>query len=286
MLDSESEYLCLIKSIAKHGTAKKDRTGVGTFSSFGHKLMFDQTEGFPLLTTKTVNFSAVRAELLWFLSGSTNTRDLDSRIWDEWADTNGELGPIYGRQWRSWPCHDGGNRDQIAEVQRTLCEDPDSRRHIVSAWNVSELDAMNLPPCHLLFQFYSYAERAEHKGYADTPYRMHPSGHVRRLDLQVYQRSADLFLGVPFNIASYSLLLHMMAQTTGHIAGRLHWVGGDCHLYENHVEQAQKQMSRSPRNFPRLVLNRAVDDIDGFAPGDIEVDGYDPWPALPAQIAV
>ena len=282
---SEQAYLDLLNYVPCFGTKKTDRTDTGTYSVFGRQLRFDMSQGFPLFTTKYVNFHAIRAELLWFLSGSTNTHDLDAKIWDEWADENGDLGPIYGYQWRSWPGPGATAIDQIAQVQYSLRNDPDSRRHIVSAWNVKQLYGMALAPCHVLFQFNS---RAEHDfgSYADTPYRVHDDGTPRRLDLQVYQRSADLVLGVPFNVASYALLLHMMAQTTGHIAGELVWTGGDCHVYTNHLEQVATQIERVPFDLPRLFLNPGVKDIDDFTADDIVLNGYDHHPKITAPVAV
>ena len=232
----DRQYEVLLADVLKHGVEKKDRTGVGTLSVFGRQLRYDLNSGFPRITTKFVPMKAVKGELLWFLSGETNIkwlRDNGISIWDEWADADGNLGPVYGYQWRSWPAPDGKGIDQIYEVVESLKADPDSRRHIVSAWNVGDLDAMALAPCHVLFQFYVAGGR---------------------LSCQLYQRSADLFLGVPFNIASYSLLTHMIAQQTGYDVGEFVWTGGDCHIYANHVDQVREQLAREPYPFPRLRL--------------------------------
>ena len=260
-------YEDLLRDVLENGTAKGDRTGTGTRSVFGRQIRYDLSESFPLLTTKKVYFKGVVGELLWFLRGDSNVRWLQDngvRIWNEWADEDGELGPVYGVQWRSWPTPDGGHIDQIEEVLRTLKENPDSRRNLVSAWNVAELDKMALMPCHLLFQLYV----------ADG-----------RLSLQVYQRSADMFLGVPFNIASYALLTHMFAQQAGLAVGELIWTGGDCHIYNNHVEQVREQLSRSPRQYPQLRLRKAASLFD-YTFDDIEVEGYDPHPTIKAEVSV
>jgi len=262
------QYLELMDRILRTGTVKSDRTGTGTLSVFGHQMRFDLSEGFPLVTTKKVHVRSVIVELLWFLQGSTNVRWLQERgvsIWDEWADAEGELGPVYGHQWRSWPAPDGRHIDQIAAVVRSLRESPDSRRHIVSAWNVAEVADMALPPCHTMFQFYV----------ADG-----------RLSCQLYQRSADVFLGVPFNIASYALLTQMMAQVVGLVPGEFVHTLGDAHLYANHLEQARLQLTRTPRALPSLAITPGVTDIDAFNYEDFTVLGYDPYPAIKAPIAV
>ncbi|MCC2546230.1 thymidylate synthase [Hymenobacter sp. BT175] len=261
-------YLDLVRQILDHGTRKTDRTGTGTLSIFGPQLRFDLQEGFPLVTTKKVHLKSIIHELLWFLQGDTNIGYLKEhgvRIWDEWADENGELGPVYGKQWRSWPRPDGTHVDQISEVIRQLKTSPDSRRILVSAWNVAELDQMALMPCHALFQFYV----AEGK-----------------LSCQLYQRSADVFLGVPFNIASYALLTLMVAQVTGLQPGEFIWTGGDTHLYSNHLEQAELQLTRTPRPLPQMRLNPAVTDIFSFRFEDFQLENYDPHPAIKAPVAV
>ena len=260
-------YEDLLREITEHGKAKGDRTGTGTVSLFGRQLRYDLSDSFPLLTTKKVFFKGVVGELLWFLRGESNIawlKDNGIRIWNEWADENGELGPVYGVQWRSWPTPDGAHVDQIAEALRTLKENPDSRRNIVSAWNVAELDKMALLPCHLLFQLYVVDGT---------------------LSMQVYQRSADMFLGVPFNIASYALLTHMFAQQAGLKVGELIWTGGDCHIYNDHVEQVREQLSREPRPYPQLKLRKAESLFD-YDFDDIEVVGYDPHPTIKAQVSV
>lgn len=262
------QYHDLLTRILEEGVEKGDRTGTGTLSVFGHQMRFGLQEGFPVVTTKKVHLKSVTAELFWFLRGSTNVRWLQERgvtIWDEWADADGELGPVYGYQWRSWPTPDGPHVDQIARVVESIRANPDSRRHIVSAWNVADVDDMALPPCHTLFQFYV----------ADG-----------RLSCQLYQRSADVFLGVPFNIASYALLTHMVAQVTDLEVGDFVHTLGDAHLYTNHLEQARLQLEREPRPLPALRLNPARRRLDEFDLDDVEVVGYDPHPAIRAPIAV
>ncbi|MFO0509687.1 MAG: thymidylate synthase [Gammaproteobacteria bacterium] len=262
------QYHDLMRLVRDHGARKTDRTGTGTLSVFGHQMRFDLREGFPLVTTKKVHLKSVVHELLWFLRGDTNTaylREHGVTIWDEWADPQGELGPVYGKQWRSWPAPDGGSIDQIAEAVRLLRTQPDSRRIIVSAWNVGELAKMALMPCHAFFQFY-VAEG--------------------RLSCQLYQRSADIFLGVPFNIASYALLTHMLAQQCDLEVGDFVWTGGDCHLYLNHLEQVETQLAREPRPLPRLVIRRRPPSIFDYAFEDFEFQGYDPHPAIRAPVAV
>ncbi|HET8690356.1 MAG TPA: thymidylate synthase [Candidatus Saccharimonadales bacterium] len=262
------QYLDLIQRILDEGVEKQDRTGTGTLSVFGHQMRFDLSQGFPLVTTKKIHTRSVIGELLWFLKGDTNVRWLqehDITIWDEWADANGDLGPIYGTQWRSWPTPNGDHVDQLAEVIEQIKKNPDSRRLVVSAWNVAELPKMALSPCHALFQFYV----------ADG-----------RLSCQLYQRSCDVFLGVPFNIASYALLTHMVAQVTELEVGDFVWTGGDCHLYLNHLDQAHLQLTREPKALPQLWLDGTVTEIDAFEMTDVEVRGYDPHPGIKAPIAV
>ena len=262
------QYLDLMRRVLEEGVRRDDRTGVGTLGVFGYQMRFDLADGFPLLTTKKLHVRSIIHELLWFLRGDTNVHWLHEHkvtIWDEWADENGDLGPIYGRQWRSWPTCDGGHVDQIAEAIDLIRNDPNSRRIIVSAWNVAELEKMALPPCHLLFQF-----------------------HVAegRLSCQLYQRSADIFLGVPFNIASYALLTHMIAHVTGLEPGEFIHTLGDAHLYLNHLEQARTQLARTPRPLPRLRIVRRVRDIDDFRYEDFVISGYDPHPHIRAPVAV
>jgi thymidylate synthase len=262
------QYLELLAHVRRHGVKKSDRTGTGTLSQFGWQMRFDLAEGFPLVTTKTVHTKSIVHELLWFLSGQTNIGYLKENgvsIWDEWADERGELGPVYGAQWRSWPTREGGVIDQVSQVVEAIKTDPDSRRLIVTAWNPADLPRMALAPCHLLFQFY-VAEG--------------------RLSCQLYQRSADLFLGVPFNIASYALLTHMIAQVTGLKPGTFIWTGGDCHLYLNHLEQADRQLARTPRPLPQLWLNPAVKTLFDFRYDDIRILNYSAEPAIKAPVAV
>ena len=266
-------YLDLLRTIRTDGAAKADRTGTGTRSVFGHTMRFDLRAGFPLVTTKKVHLRSVVHELLWFLRGDTNVRYLQEHgvtIWNEWADEAGELGPVYGKQWRRWEGADGSVTDQMADVVAEIRRNPDSRRLVVSAWKVDELAAMALQPCHVLFQF--YVAPADETG-------------VRRLSCALYQRSADAFLGVPFNVASYALLTHMVAQQTGLGVGDFVWTGGDCHLYENHLDAVDEQLTRAPRPLPTLRL-RPAPDLFSYRYEDVEVVGYDPHPAIRAPVAV
>ena len=262
------QYLDLLRHIRAKGVMKTDRTGVGTQSVFGYQMRFDLSAGFPLLTTKKVHLKSIIHELLWFIAGDTNIKYLKDNgvtIWDEWADENGDLGPVYGHQWRSWPAPDGRSIDQLANVVEMIRKSPDSRRLLVSAWNPGEVDRMALPPCHCLFQFYV----------ADG-----------KLSCQLYQRSADVFLGVPFNIASYALLTLMIAQTCGLQPGEFIHTTGDTHLYRNHFEQVALQLSREPRPLPRMILNPDVKSVFDFRYEDFTLEGYDPWPAIKAPVAV
>lgn len=262
------QYLDLLTRVLDEGVHKSDRTGTGTLSVFGHQMRFRMSDGFPLLTTKKLHLKSIIYELLWFLKGDTNVRYLQEhgvRIWNEWADENGDLGPIYGRQWRAWKDYGGGFVDQISEAVETIKHNPDSRRIIVSAWNVADLPAMKLPPCHAFFQFYVAGGK---------------------LSLQLYQRSADIFLGVPFNIASYSLLLLMMAQVCGLQAGDFVHTLGDAHIYDNHLEQIKLQLTRTPRKLPLMRINPDVKDIFAFDYDDFKLEGYDPHPHIPGVVAV
>ena len=268
-------YLDLLRHVLEHGTAKMDRTGTGTQSVFGWQMRFDLNEGFPLLTTKKLHLKSIVHELIWFLQGDTNIAYLKQHgvsIWDAWADANGDLGPVYGKQWRSWPTADGGAVDQIRQVVDEIRRNPDSRRLIVSAWNVGELPKMALLPCHTLFQFYVAPSAG--------------AGQAGKLSCQLYQRSGDIFLGVPFNIASYALLTHLVAQVCGLGVGDFVHTLGDAHLYANHLEQARLQLTREPRALPRLVLNPDVRALEDFRYEDIAIEGYDPHPAIKAPVAV
>ena len=262
------QYLDLMRRVRETGFEKSDRTGTGTLSVFGHQMRFDLAQGFPLVTTKRLHLKSIIHELLWFMNGDTNIKYLNDHgvtIWDEWADEAGDLGPVYGRQWRSWPARDGGTIDQIADVVERIRETPDSRRLLVTAWNPADVDRMALPPCHCLFQFYVAGGR---------------------LSCQLYQRSADIFLGVPFNIASYALLVHMMAHVTGLRVGDFVHTFGDAHLYLNHLEQADEQLQRMPLPLPRLVMKRQVHEIDQFRFEDFEIAGYEAHPHISAPVAV
>lgn len=261
-------YLNLLQHILDHGTVKEDRTGTGTISTFGYQIRFNLQEGFPLITTKKIHLRSIIYELLWFLKGDTNIKYLHEhkvRIWDEWADENGDLGPVYGHQWRSWGAPDGKHIDQISEIVHQIKNNPDSRRIIVSAWNVADIPKMALAPCHALFQFYV----AQGK-----------------LSLQLYQRSADVFLGVPFNIASYSLLLHMMAQVCNLETGEFVHTFGDVHIYRNHIDQVKLQLTREPRPLPILKINPEVKDIFDFTYNDFSIEGYDPHPHIKGKVAI
>lgn len=263
-----NQYETLLEHCYKTGVDKSDRTGVGTRSVFAYQMRFNLAEGFPLVTTKKLHIRSIVHELLWFLSGSSNIKYLHDNgvsIWDEWADENGDLGPVYGVQWRSWPAPDGRKIDQISNLIEGIKKNPDSRRHLVVAWNPAEVDKMALPPCHCLFQFYV------------------ANG---KLSCQLYQRSCDIFLGVPFNIASYSLLTHMVAQQCDLEVGDFVWTGGDCHIYKNHFEQVELQLSRTPRAYPKLVINRKPSSIFDYKFEDFVIEGYDPWPHIKAPIAV
>lgn len=263
-----NQYETLLEHCYKTGVDKSDRTGVGTRSVFGYQMRFNLAEGFPLVTTKKLHIRSIVHELLWFLSGSSNIKYLHDNgvsIWDEWAGENGDLGPVYGVQWRSWPAPDGRKIDQISNLIEGIKKNPDSRRHLVVAWNPAEVDKMALPPCHCLFQFYV------------------ANG---KLSCQLYQRSCDIFLGVPFNIASYSLLTHMVAQQCDLEVGDFVWTGGDCHIYKNHFEQVELQLSRTPRAYPKLVINRKPSSIFDYKFEDFVIEGYDPWPHIKAPIAV
>lgn len=262
------QYLQLLDYVLKNGVSKEDRTGTGTISTFGYQMRFNLEEGFPLLTTKKLHLRSIIHELLWFLNGDTNIKYLNDNkvsIWDEWADKQGDLGPIYGYQWRNWKSADGKVIDQISEVVKSLMNNPDSRRHIVSAWNVGEIDKMALPPCHVMFQFYV------------------ANG---KLSCHLYQRSADIFLGVPFNIASYAILLQMMAQVTGYQASEFVHTLGDAHIYKNHLEQVKTQLSREPRKLPKLIINPDVKSIFDFKFEDFQLTDYDPHPHIKGEIAI
>jgi thymidylate synthase len=262
------QYLDLMRHVRDNGTVKSDRTGTGTVSVFGHQMRFDLSEGFPLVTTKKLHLRSIIHELLWFLTGDSNIQYLKDNgvsIWDDWADENGDLGPVYGVQWRKWPTPDGGSVDQIAQIMQQLRETPDSRRIMLSAWNVGEIENMALPPCHCLFQFYV----------ADG-----------KLSCQLYQRSCDIFLGVPFNIASYALLTHMLAQQADLAVGDFVWTGGDCHLYSNHLQQADEQLSREPLPLPQLAIKRRPDSIFDYKYEDFEILNYESHPHIKAAVAV
>lgn len=267
-MSRSDQYETFMKDVFEHGVEKSDRTGVGTRSMFGYQMRFNLQEGFPLVTTKKLHLRSIIHELLWFLHGDSNVKYLHDNkvtIWDEWADANGDLGPIYGVQWRHWKTSEGSYIDQISNLIHQIKTNPDSRRLVVSAWNVGEIDKMALPPCHMFFQFYV----AQGK-----------------LSCQLYQRSCDIFLGVPFNIASYSLLTHMIAQQCDLDVGDFIWTGGDCHIYNNHFEQVKLQLSREPRPYPKLIIKRRPDSIFDYKFEDFEIVDYDPWPAIKAPIAV
>jgi thymidylate synthase len=269
------QYEDFMRHVFEHGVDKRDRTGTGTRSVFGHQLRFNLRDGFPLVTTKKLHLRSIIHELLWFLRGESNLRYLHQHnvtIWDEWAGADGELGPVYGVQWRSWPTPDGGHIDQISEVLHQIRSNPDSRRLIVSAWNVGEIPKMALPPCHLLFQFYVAPSEA--------------AGRPGRLSCQLYQRSCDIFLGVPFNIASYALLTHMVAQQCELDVGDFVWTGGDCHIYSNHFEQVREQLARVPRPYPRLAILRRPPSLFDYRFEDFAIEGYDPHPHIRAPVAV
>jgi thymidylate synthase len=273
-LQAPSQYEDFMRHVYETGVSKTDRTGTGTKSVFGHQMRFDLNQGFPLVTTKKVHLKSIIHELLWFLSGSANNNWLKERgvsIWDEWASPEGDLGPVYGVQWRSWPTPDGGHIDQISQIIEQIKATPDSRRLIVSAWNVADLSKMALMPCHALFQFYVAPSQV--------------AGEPDKLSCQLYQRSADIFLGVPFNIASYALLTHMVAQQCNLSVGDFIWTGGDCHLYSNHLEQTQLQLSRAPRHYPKLHIKRKPESIFAYEFDDFEVLGYDPHPHISAPVA-
>lgn len=262
------QYLDLLARVKDEGISKDDRTGTGTISVFGHQMRFDLSQGFPCLTTKKLHLKSIIHELLWFIKGDTNVKYLQDngvRIWNEWADENGNLGPIYGYQWRSWPGYNGETFDQLKEAIRMIKETPDSRRILVSAWNVGCLDDMKLPPCHIFFQFYV------------------ANG---KLSLQLYQRSADIFLGVPFNVASYALLLLMVAQVTGLEAGEFIHTLGDAHIYKNHLEQVDLQLEREPKSLPKMILNPNIKEIDQFSFEDFKLEGYDPHPHIPGKVSI
>jgi len=262
------QYLDLMRHVRENGAVKSDRTGTGTLSVFGHQMRFDLSEGFPLVTTKKLHLRSIIHELLWFLMGDSNIRYLKENgvsIWDDWADESGDLGPVYGVQWRNWPTPDGGTVDQISQIMQQLRESPDSRRIMLSAWNVGEIENMALPPCHCLFQFYV----------ADG-----------KLSCQLYQRSCDIFLGVPFNIASYALLTHMLAQQADLAVGDFVWTGGDCHLYSNHLEQADEQLSRDPLHLPQLAISRRPESIFDYKFEDFEILNYESYPHIKAAVAV